>query len=125
MDTGQKHVNLALQGGGSHGAFAWGVVDKLLDEARIVIEGVVGTSAGAMNATVVAHGLMEGGNDGARKALRRFWQAVSAKGACSIMQPSWVDRLKGPGSVNFSPGWMILDFYSRMFSVSIVASRSW
>jgi NTE family protein len=116
LDTGQKHVNLALQGGGSHGAFAWGVVDKLLEDARIVIEGIVGTSAGAMNATVVAHGLMEDGNDGARKALRRFWQAVSAKGAYSIMQPSWLDRLKGPGNLDFSPGWMILDFYSRMLS---------
>jgi NTE family protein len=116
LDTGQKHVNLALQGGGSHGAFAWGVLDKLLEDTRIVVEGIVGTSAGAMNAAVVAHGLMEDGNDGARKALRRFWRAVSASGTYSIMQPTWLDRLKGQGNLDFSPGWMFLDFCSRMLS---------
>ena len=109
-------MNLALQGGGSHGAFAWGVLDRLLEDARIVIEGIVGTSAGAMNAAVVAHGLMEAGNEGARRGLRKFWHAVSAQGAYSIMQPSWIDRLRGPGNLDFSPGWMFLDFYSRMFS---------
>lgn len=116
MDAGQKHVNLALQGGGSHGAFAWGVLDRLLEDTRIVIEGIVGTSAGAMNAAVTAYGLMEGGNEGARRALRRFWESVSASGACSIMQPSWIDRLRGPGNLDYSPGWIMMDFYSRMLS---------
>ena len=82
--TDRKRVNLALQGGGSHGAFAWGVLDRLLEDERIEIEGLVGTSAGAMNAAVTANGLMEGGNAGARTALRRFWSAVSARGAYSI-----------------------------------------
>lgn len=116
MDTNQKRVNLALQGGGSHGAFAWGVLDRLLEDTRIVIEGIVGTSAGAMNAAVTAYGLIEGGNDGARRALRRFWESVSASGACAMMQPSWIDRLMGRGNIDYSPGWIMMDLYSRMLS---------
>jgi NTE family protein len=69
-------VELALQGGGSHGAFTWGVLDRLLEEERIEIAGMSGTSAGAMNAVVLASGLLEGGRDGAREALRRFWVRV-------------------------------------------------
>ncbi len=65
----RKTVNLALQGGGSHGAFTWGVLDRLLEDDRIDIEGVSATSAGAMNATMLAYGHMVGGSDGARKAL--------------------------------------------------------
>ena len=68
-----KRINLALQGGGSHGAFAWGVLDRLFEDGRIAVEGIVGTSAGAMNAAVAAYGLTLGGNEGARSALRRFW----------------------------------------------------
>lgn len=112
----RKTVNLALQGGGSHGAFAWGVLDRILEDERIVIEGIVGTSAGAMNAAVTAHGLTLGGNEGARRALRGFWEAVADKGASSVMQPSWIDRLNGPGSLDYSPGWIMMDNLSRMFS---------
>jgi NTE family protein len=65
-----KSINLALQGGGSHGAFAWGVLDRLLEDERIEIEGVVGTSAGAMNAAVLSYGLTIGGNEGARARSR-------------------------------------------------------
>jgi NTE family protein len=72
----QVAVELALQGGGSHGAFTWGVLDRLLEEERIEIAGVSGTSAGAMNAVVLAAGLLEGGREGAREALRRFWVRV-------------------------------------------------
>ena len=72
-----KRVNLALQGGGAHGAFTWGVLDRLLEDGRIDIEGICGTSAGALNATVLAYGHMRGGNDGAREALHSFWRAVS------------------------------------------------
>ena len=70
-------VNLALQGGGAHGAFTWGVLDALLEDGRLAFEGVSGTSAGAMNAVVLAQGLMAGGRDGARQALRDFWTAVA------------------------------------------------
>lgn len=70
-------LNLALQGGGAHGAFTWGVLDALLEDGRFDFEGVSGTSAGAMNAVCLAQGLMAGGREGARRALDRFWTAVA------------------------------------------------
>ena len=76
VEKGQKKkVNLALQGGGAHGAFTWGVIDRLLEE-NIEIDGIVGTSAGAMNAVSVLQGLIEDGNEGARKTMRKFWEGV-------------------------------------------------
>src|SRR5258706_11069483 len=75
--SGIKTINLALQGGGSHGAFTWGVLDRLLEESRIVIDGISGASAGAMNAVVYADGLLDSGVDGAKTALHDFWKAVS------------------------------------------------
>jgi len=72
------HVNLALQGGGAHGAFTAGVLDRLLEERGLRIEGVTGTSAGAVNAVLLAHGLMQGSNDAARQALAEFWNQVSS-----------------------------------------------
>ena len=75
-----KKVNLALQGGGAHGAFVWGVLDMLLEDGRLEVDGVSATSAGAMNAVVLAHGLVEGGRDGARAALERFWREISEVG---------------------------------------------
>jgi len=71
-------LNLALQGGGAHGAFTWGVLDALLEDADFDFDGVSGTSAGAMNALCLAHGLMTGGRDGARETLARFWTSVAA-----------------------------------------------
>lgn len=76
-----RSINLALQGGGSHGAFTWGVLDGLLEDGRVGFDGICGTSAGAMNAVLVAHGLMHGGRDGARATLADFWQRVSRLGA--------------------------------------------
>ena len=70
-------LDLALQGGGSHGAFTWGVLDRLLEDETLEIAGISGTSAGAMNAVALAAGLMEGGREGARNALRRFWRRVA------------------------------------------------
>ncbi len=86
-----KRVNLALQGGGAHGAFTWGVLDRLLEDGRIDIEGISGTSAGALNATVLAYGHTRGGNDGAREALHSFWQAVSdiSTIASSVRRSRW------------------------------------
>ena len=72
-----KPVNLALQGGGAHGAFTWGVLDRLLEDERLGIEAISGTSAGAMNAVVLASGYQNGGREGAREALAKFWRAVS------------------------------------------------
>lgn len=73
-----RSLNLALQGGGAHGAFTWGVLDALLEDSTFDFEGVSGTSAGAMNALCLAHGLMTGGRDGARETLARFWTSVAA-----------------------------------------------
>ena len=72
----RKRLNIALQGGGAHGAYAWGVIDRLLEE-DIEITGLCGTSAGAMNATVTAYGLAKGGRQGARDALANFWKKIS------------------------------------------------
>ena len=80
MAVRQKTLNLALQGGGSHGAFTWGVLDRLLEDGRIKIDGICGTSAGAMNAIVCAYGNMQGGPDKARELLQDFWRKVSAAG---------------------------------------------
>ncbi|WP_423929722.1 patatin-like phospholipase family protein [Dokdonella sp.] len=76
-----KSINLALQGGGSHGAFTWGVLDRLLEDGRVSFDGICGTSAGAMNAVLLAHGLMKGGRDGARASLANFWERVGKLGA--------------------------------------------
>ncbi|WP_372658914.1 patatin-like phospholipase family protein [Hydrogenophaga sp.] len=85
---GPPTVNLALQGGGAHGAFTWGVLDALLEDGRLRFEGVSGTSAGAMNAVVLAQGLMQGGPDGARAALRTFWTAVAGSAPFEVAVPS-------------------------------------
>lgn len=81
----KKIVTLALQGGGSHGAFTWGVLDRLLEDERIDIEGISGASAGAMNAVVLAHGFTVGGRDGARQALKDFWGSVASKAPFSFI----------------------------------------
>jgi NTE family protein len=73
----KKNVTLGLQGGGSHGAFTWGVLDRLLEDERIGIDGISGASAGAMNAVLLAHGFTCGGRDGARQALKDFWESVA------------------------------------------------
>ena len=82
MSNGElRQINLALQGGGSHGAFTWGVLDRLLEDGRVRFDGISATSAGAMNAAVYAYGNMRGGADGARAALHDFWRRVSASAA--------------------------------------------
>lgn len=75
-------IDLALQGGGSHGAFTWGVLDALLEDGRLRFDGISGTSAGAMNAAVLACGWARGGAEGARQALARFWAAVAGSPGC-------------------------------------------
>src|SRR5580658_2277556 len=85
---GPKMVNLALQGGGSHGAFTWGVLDRLLEEDCFAVDGITATSAGSINAVLLAYGLSIGGREGAKEALARFWRRMSALMTSSIVQPS-------------------------------------
>ena len=80
MARARKRVNLAIQGGGSHGAYAWGILDRFLEDGRIEIEGISGTSAGSMNAVMYAYGYMIGGADGARQKLAAFWKGLSRTG---------------------------------------------
>jgi NTE family protein len=111
-----RTVNLALQGGGAHGAFAWGVLDALLEDGRLGIEGISATSAGAMNATVLAYGLSQGGNDGARRALADFWRRIAQAAAASPLQPSLLDRLTQNHGLDWSPAFQTLDWLVRVFS---------
>lgn len=93
----KKKVNLALQGGGAHGAFTWGVLDKFLERDVFTIEGISATSAGSMNAVALAQGMMEGGNEGARKLLHEFWQATSSySAALGVTTPSPLDLFLEP-----------------------------
>lgn len=111
-----KVVNLALQGGGSHGAFTWGVLDRLLEDNRIGIEGISGTSAGAFNAVVLVDGFMRDGIDGARQALHDFWKAVSKQARTSPIQRSPLNILTGDWNLDNSPGYLWFDIVSRMAS---------
>src|SRR6516165_1718575 len=89
----KKKINLALQGGGAHGAFTWGVLDHLLSDGRIAIEGISGASAGAMNAIMLADGLARGGPEEAQKRLAEFWRAASLGGNLPPLQRAVVDRV--------------------------------
>src|SRR5882724_7108247 len=114
-DTAAKHdgdpilVDLALQGGGSHGAFTWGVLDRLLEEHWLRIDGISGTSAGAMNAAVLAHGYIKDGAAGARTALEEFWRAVSNAARFSPFQRSPIDRMLGRWTLDHSPLFVAMD----------------
>ena len=109
-------INLALQGGGAHGAFTWGVLDRLLEEPWLGIEGISGTSAGAMNAAVMASGHAEGGNEAARDALDAYWRRVSDAAAFSPLRRSPIDVLLGRWSLDHSPAYVVFDLMARVFS---------
>ncbi|UXZ53350.1 patatin-like phospholipase family protein [Halomonas sp. 7T] len=111
-----KKLDLALQGGGSHGAYTWGVIDRLLADDRIEIEGISGTSAGAMNGVVMADALTRGDKETARKALSDFWHAVSRAGMTSPIRRSPLDVLTGNWSLDHSPGYIAMDLMSRLVS---------
>ncbi len=111
-----KTLNLALQGGGAHGAFTWGVMDRILEDDRIQIAAISGTSAGAMNAVVAADGLVRGGKAAAREKLESFWRAVSVAGTFSPIQRTPLDKLQGNWSLDNSPGFIMSDIMSRFFS---------
>lgn len=109
-------VDLALQGGGAHGAFTWGVIDRLLEEAWLDVEGISGTSAGAMNAAVMASGHALGGRQGAREALEAFWRRVSRAATFSPFQRGPVDRMLGRWTLDNSPAFLMMDLMARVVS---------
>ena len=116
LTTGRHKVALALQGGGSHGAFTWGVLDRLLEEATLDIIGVTGTSAGAMNAVALADGLVRGGPEQARRELRQFWEAVGKMpGFGSLLRPlsgETASRLR----LEYTPAYHLWDIMTRNLS---------
>ena len=111
-----KKINLALQGGGSHGAFTWGVLDRILEDGRLEFEAISGTSAGAMNAVVCADGMMKGGNDGAREALEHFWSEMSKSAEKSPIKRAPLDVFMGNWSLENSPSYHFFDALSRIVS---------
>lgn len=109
-------IDLALQGGGAHGAFTWGVLDRLLEEPWLKIEAVSGTSAGAMNAVAMISGFAIDGAEGARHALHDFWERVAKAGAMSPLQRNPIDKVMGNWSLDSSPTFIAMDLMARMFS---------
>ena len=114
--TDPKRICLALQGGGSHGAFTWGVLERFLADERIEIEGITGTSAGAMNAAVAAEGLMQGGREGALAALERFWGAVSRIGRFAPIVRTPIDQLTENWDLDHNPSYLLFDAVTRYLS---------
>ena len=111
MTHDKKVISLALQGGGSHGAFTWGVLDRLLEDDRVSVEAITGASAGAMNAAVLAHGLTVGGRSGAREALGKFWESVAGN-----TPVSWNASVYESSTTQSNPAVESLLFLTRFFS---------
>jgi NTE family protein len=111
-----KEISLALQGGGAHGAFTWGVLDRLLEEERLAIVQISGTSAGAMNADALADGFVEGGRAGARAQLEAFWRQIARLDLASPARRLPFDVLSGNWNVENSPAFMVADAFARMLS---------
>jgi NTE family protein len=111
-----KRINLALQGGGAHGAFTWGVLDQILSDERLSIEGISGTSAGAVNAVMLADGLCRGGRDEAQKRLADFWRAASSTGNLPALQRAVVERLLSFTPLEGTPVQAWVNAVSRYFS---------
>jgi NTE family protein len=117
MAPNRKPINLALQGGGAHGAFAWGVLDRLLEDGRVDIEAISATSAGAMNAAVLAYGVAIGGADGARAKLEEFWREISRSGELysPVRSFPW-ERWFNGHSMEQSPSFAMFEAVTRVFS---------
>jgi NTE family protein len=111
-----KRINLALQGGGAHGAFTWGVLDQLLTDDRLSVEGISGTSAGAVNAVMLADGLARGGREEARKRLADFWRAASSTGNLPALQREALQRLLSFTPLEGTPVQAWFNAVSRYFS---------
>jgi NTE family protein len=112
----RKVINLALQGGGSHGAFTWGVLDRLLEEEDIFIEGITATSAGAVNAVALAYGLGAGGRKVARSALKNLWERTSVQLSHGPFQASLIDKMSASFGLEHSPGYVLMDALSYFSS---------
>ena len=115
----RKPVNIALQGGGAHGAFAWGVLDRLLEDGRLDVEAVSATSAGAMNAVVMAYGVSLGGAAGARDKLSEFWTEISRAGELysPVRTLPWEKWLQAYGfQSEFSPTYHAFQALTHLFS---------
>jgi NTE family protein len=111
-----KRINLALQGGGAHGAFTWGVLEQLLSDERLSIEGISGTSAGAVNAVMLADGLGRGGREEAQKRLADFWRAASSSGNLPALQRTVMERLLSFTPLEGTPVQAWFDAMSHYFS---------
>ncbi|MEM8811457.1 MAG: patatin-like phospholipase family protein [Pseudomonadota bacterium] len=109
-------VDVALQGGGSHGAFTWGVLDRLLEESWLDVRGVSGTSAGAMNAVALVQGLCSGGRGEAAALLATYWKEISDASAFSPIRRSAWDKLLGRWTLDFSPTYLASQVFGRVFS---------
>lgn len=113
---GRILIDLALQGGGAHGAFTWGVLDSILEDDRLDIEGISGTSAGAMNGAVLAMGLATGDNTTAREMLAAFWRKTSEAARFSPFQRGPFERMTGSWSLDTSPAFITMDLMARLIS---------
>jgi NTE family protein len=111
-----RQINLALQGGGSHGAFTWGVLHRLMSDRRIRIEGLSGTSAGAMNAVIFTYGFLTGKRQGAIDILAEFWERVSRSGHKSVSFGRWPSSSKSEWNLDETPMFALMDMVTRMFS---------
>jgi NTE family protein len=111
-----KAINLALQGGGFHGAFTWGVLDRLLEQEQLLVEGISATSAGSVNAVVLAYGLSVAGREGAKRALEIFWRRLSAMMTSSFVQPSIFDKSLGNFGLEFSAGYVMTKMLCQFLS---------
>jgi NTE family protein len=109
-------VDFALQGGGAHGAFTWGVLDRLLEESWLEIDGISGTSAGAMNAAVLVDGYAESGAQGARQHLERYWRHVAEAARFSPFRRTPLDIMMGRWTLDYSPFFVTMDLMSRLYS---------
>ncbi|MGE5546082.1 MAG: patatin-like phospholipase family protein [Solirubrobacterales bacterium] len=116
--TIEKTITLALQGGGTHGAFTWGVLDRLLEEERLGIEGISATSAGAVNGALLVSGMARGGRAEARELLRRFWWHLADSSRLSPLQPTPLDRATTGWGLTYSPVYQFGETMARLFSPS-------
>ncbi len=115
MSAEIKKVGIALQGGGAHGAFTWGVLDRLLEVDEIVADAMCGTSAGAVNAVTCAYGLHTGGPQRAKELLEQLWRKISVSGGF-LFKPSAWDKYMGNGDIYNSPGYMMFNAMSQFLS---------